>query len=213
MVLGLSLLLGALLLVVDRTGDLPWPVFLTWAGASVVLAGLAIVVSGLRGRTSGGLGWLAVLALVVAVPAASWHDEPPGFVVDDSTRTVSDGTYRVTDPDVASEGFGVRWGDPTIDLSALDLSDATAADPVEVPVQLGAGDVTVVVPDGVPVRAEVQVWAGSARWEVDGERREISGVSSRPVTFTNDEADAGEDPQLVLLVDVGAGQAIIEEDR
>lgn len=211
-VVGLSLLLGALLLVVDRAGDLPWPVFLTWAGASVVLAGLAIVVSGLRGRTSGGLGWLAVLALVVAVPAASWHAERPSFVLDDSTRTVTDGTHRVTDPDVASEGFGIRWGDPTIDLSGLDLSDVADGDTVEVPVHLGAGDVTVVVPDGVPVRADVQVWAGSARWEVDGERREISGVSSRPVTFTNEEADAGEDPQLVLLVDVGAGQAIIEED-
>jgi phage shock protein PspC (stress-responsive transcriptional regulator) len=212
-VVGLSLLLGALLLVVDRAGDLAWPVFLTWAGASVALAGLAIVVSGLRGRTSGGLGWLAALALVVAVPAASWSDERPTFVLDDSTRSVSDGTHRVTDPDVASEGFGVRWGDPTIDLSDLDLSDVADGDVVEVPVQLGAGDVTVVVPDGVPVRADVQVWAGSARWEVDGERREVSGVSSRPVTFTNEEADAGDDPQLVLLVDVGAGQAIIEEDR
>lgn len=212
-VVGLSLLLGALLLVVDRAGDLAWPVFLTWAGASVVLAGLAIVVSGLRGRTSGGLGWLAVLALVVAVPAASWDGDRPALVLDDTTRTVSDGTYRVTDPDVASEGFGVRWGDPTIDLSGLDLSGVTDGDPVEVPVQLGAGDVTIVVPDGVPVRADVQVWAGSARWQVDGERREVSGVSSRPVTFTNEEADAGEDPQLVLLVDVGAGQATIEEDR
>src|SRR5690606_11791826 len=60
-VVGISLLLGAFLLVVERSGDLPWPVFLTWAALSTILAGLAIVVSGLRGRTSGGLGWLAVI--------------------------------------------------------------------------------------------------------------------------------------------------------
>jgi hypothetical protein len=79
-------------------------------------------------------------------------------------------------------------------------------------VQLGAGDVTVVVPDGVPVRAEVQVFAGSARWHVDGDRQEIGGVSTRPVTFDNDEVQAGDDPLLVLEVQVGAGQVTIEEE-
>ena len=211
-VVGLSLLLGAFLLVVERQGELPWPVFLTWAGLSGILAGLAIVVSGLRGRTSGGLGWLAVLLLVVALPASAWRSAPFTFFLDDSVRTVTDGTHRVTDPDVAEEGFGVSFGDPTIDLSGLDLSDATGTSPVEVPVQLGAGDATVVVPDGVPVRAEVQVLAGNARWHVDGDRQEIGGVSTQPVTFDNDEVQSGDDPLLVLRVEVGAGQITIEED-
>ncbi|MFD4993495.1 PspC domain-containing protein [Cellulosimicrobium cellulans] len=211
-VVGLSLLLGAFLLVVERQGELPWPVFLTWAGLSGILAGLAIVVSGLRGRTSGGLGWLAVLLLVVALPASAWRTAPFTFFLDDSVRTVTDGTHRVADPDVAEEGFGVTFGDPTIDLSGLDLSDATGVSPVEVPVQLGAGDATVVVPDGVPVRAEVQVLAGNARWHVDGDRQEIGGVSTQPVTFDNDEVQSGDDPLLVLRVEVGAGQITIEED-
>ncbi|WP_455605631.1 PspC domain-containing protein [Cellulosimicrobium funkei] len=211
-VVGLSLLLGALLLVVDRQGELPWPVFLTWAGLSGILAGLAIVVSGLRGRTSGGLGWLAVVLLVVALPASAWRTTPFTVFVDDSVRTVTDGTHRITDPDVAEQGFGVSFGDPRIDLSDLDLSDATAGSPVEVPVRLGAGDATVVVPDGVPVRAEVQVLAGNARWHVDGDRQEIGGVSTQPVTFDNDEVQAGDDPLLVLQVEVGAGQVTIEED-
>jgi phage shock protein PspC (stress-responsive transcriptional regulator) len=211
-VVGLSLLLGAFLLVVDRQGELPWPVFLTWAGLSGILAGLAIVVSGLRGRTSGGLGKLAVLLLVVALPASAWRSAPFTFFLDDSVRTVTDGTHRVTDPDVAEEGFGVTFGDPTIDLSGLDLSDASGASPVEVPIQLGAGDATVVVPDDVPVRAEVQVLAGNARWHVDGDRQEIGGVSTQPVTFDNDEVQSGEDPLLVLRVEVGAGQITIEED-
>ncbi|WP_156532804.1 PspC domain-containing protein [Cellulosimicrobium sp. I38E] len=211
-VVGLSLLLGAFLLVVERQGELPWPVFLTWAGLSGILAGLAIVVSGLRGRTSGGLGWLAVLLLVVALPASAWRSAPFTFFLDDSVRTVTDGTHRVTDPDVAEEGFGVTFGDPTIDLSGLDLSDASGTSPVEVPIQLGAGDATVVVPDGVPVRAEVQVLAGNARWYVDGDRQEIGGVSTQPVTFDNDEVQSGDDPLLVLRIEVGAGQITIEED-
>ncbi|MFF8344792.1 PspC domain-containing protein [Cellulosimicrobium funkei] len=211
-VVGLSLLLGALLLVLDRQGALPWPVFLTWAGLSGILAGLAIVVSGLRGRTSGGLGWLAVVLLVVALPASAWRTTPFTVFVDDSVRTVTDGTHRITDPEVAEQGFGVSFGDPRIDLSDLDLSDATAGSPVEVPVRLGAGDATVVVPDGVPVRAEVQVLAGNARWHVDGDRQEIGGVSTQPVTFDNDEVQAGDDPLLVLQVEVGAGQVTIEED-
>lgn len=211
-VVGISLLLGAFLLVVERSGDLPWPVFLTWAALSTILAGLAIVVSGLRGRTSGGLGWLAVIVLLVAVPASAWRAAPATFFLDDSVRTVTDGTHRVSDPEVAERGFGVSFGDPTIDLSGLDLSDATPGSPVDVPVQLGAGDVTVVVPDGVPVRAEVQVLAGNARWHVDGDRQQIGGVSTQPVTFDNDEVQAGDDPLLVLHVEVGAGQVTIEED-
>ncbi len=177
-----------------------------------ILAGLAIVVSGLRGRTSGGLGWLAVVLLVVALPASAWRTTPFTVFVDDSVRTVTDGTHRITDPDVAEQGFGISFGDPRIDLSDLDLSDATAGSPVEVPVRLGAGDATVVVPDGVPVRAEVQVLAGNARWHVDGDRQEIGGVSTQPVTFDNDEVQAGDDPLLVLQVEVGAGQVTIEED-
>ena len=106
----------------------------------------------------------------------------------------------------------MRWGSSTIDLSQLDLSDASASSPVEVPIELGAGDVTIVVPDGVPVRADVQVLAGSAYWNVDGQRREVGGVSTRPVTFENAEVDEGEEPLLVLDVVVGAGQATIEED-
>ncbi len=107
-VVGLSLLLGALLLVIDRQGELPWPVFLTWAGLSGILAGLAIVVSGLRGRTSGGLGWLAVVLLVVALPASAWRTTPFTVFVDDSVRTVTDGTHRITDPDVAEQGSASR---------------------------------------------------------------------------------------------------------
>ncbi|KAJ8139909.1 hypothetical protein OY671_006896, partial [Metschnikowia pulcherrima] len=211
-VVGSSLSSGASLLVVDRQGESPWPVFSTWAGLSGILAGLAIVVSGLRGRTSGGLGWLAVVSLVVALPASAWRTTPFTVFVDDSVRTVTDGTHRITDPDVAEQGFGVSFGDPRIDSSDSDSSEATTGSPVEVPVRLGAGDATVVVPDGVPVRAEVQVLAGNARWHVDGDRQEIGGVSTQPVTFDNDEVQAGDDPSLVSQVEVGAGQNRRDDD-
>ncbi|MCB7136687.1 PspC domain-containing protein [Cellulosimicrobium marinum] len=210
-VVGLSLLLGAFLLVVERQGDLAWPVFATWAGLSAILAGLAVVVSGLRGRTSGGLGWLAAILLIVALPVSAWPVAVPG-VLDDSVRTVGNGSHSATDPADAEPGFALSVGDLRVDLSDLDLSDATASDPVEVPIELGAGDLTVVLPDGEPVHADVQVVAGDVQWRVDGDDRGSGGVATEPVTFENDEVAEGAEPLLVLDVVVGAGQAIFEED-
>ncbi|MEK8225562.1 hypothetical protein NKG05_04675 [Oerskovia sp. M15] len=207
--LGLSLLGAAVLMFLERRDVIDVPFFYTWIGATIILLGLGVVVSGLRGRTSGALGGLAIVATIIALPIAGWN-EVDRFDTGLTTR-VSDATYTVTSIQDAENGFSFTFGDPVIDLSQLDLS-AVGDDPIVVPVGLRAGDLTVILPADTPVEAEVRVLAGNATWSVDGESRSINGVNTRPHTFVTDSVSDGIDPVLLLEVDVAAGDVTIREE-
>lgn len=207
--LGVSLLGAAVLMLLERRDVIDVPFFYTWIGATIILLGLGVVISGLRGRTSGALGGLAIVATIIALPIAGWSSVDR-FDVNLQGRA-SDSTYTVTSVEDAENGFAFTFGDPVVDLSRLDLS-AVGEDPVVVPVDLRAGDLTVIVPSGVPVEAEVRVLAGNATWTVDGERRSVNGVNTRPYTFTTDSVSDGADPVLLLEVDVAAGDVTIREE-
>ncbi|TGJ94467.1 hypothetical protein DLJ96_19525, partial [Actinotalea fermentans ATCC 43279 = JCM 9966 = DSM 3133] len=206
--LGVSLLGAAVLMLLERRDVIDVPFFYTWIGATIVLLGLGVIVSGLRGRTSGALGGLAIVATIIALPIAGLSSVERFDA--DLTARVSDATYTVTSVQDAENGFAFTFGNPVVDLSQLDLS--TVGDPVVVPIGLSAGDLTVIVPAGTPVEAEVRVLAGNATWTVDGERRSINGVNTRPHTFVTDSVSDGVDPVLLLEVDVSAGDVTIREE-
>ncbi|WP_159795956.1 PspC domain-containing protein [Puerhibacterium puerhi] len=218
-VLGVALLLGALLLAQEQgLLDLPWTwdanVGLVWLGAALAVVGLGIVVAGMRGRSSGVLGFLAIVGLVVAVPFGSMladRDPWPVLSLDGSGRELrGDAVVVPSGVDEAEAGYSLRFGDPTIDLTRLDLSGASADEPVEVPIDLAAGAATVIVPDGVPVVADVEVAAGSVVWDVDTDGAQQAGFGS--TTFVNDQARTAE-PVLVLDVEVAAGEIRIQEEN
>ncbi|WP_225228483.1 MULTISPECIES: PspC domain-containing protein [Oerskovia] len=207
--LGVSLLGAAVLMLLERRAVIDVPFFYTWIGATIVLLGLGVIVSGLRGRTSGALGGLAIVATIVALPIAGLNSVERFDA--DLTARVSDATYTVTSVQDAENGFAFTFGNPVVDLSQLDLS-TVGEDPVVVPIDLSAGDLTVIVPAGTPVEAEVRVLAGNATWTVDGERRSINGVNTRPHTFVTDSVSDGAGPVLLLEVDVSAGDVTIREE-
>src|SRR5690606_21111548 len=72
--MGLSLITFAGLLLADRAGVFTGPVLLTALGAAAVVFGVGIVVAGRMGRSSGGPGGVAVLALGLSVPASVASD-------------------------------------------------------------------------------------------------------------------------------------------
>ncbi|QAY64499.1 PspC domain-containing protein [Xylanimonas allomyrinae] len=230
-VVGLVLIAGALLMAQDRTGlSLPWPFdggvepVLAWLGLALVVVGAAIVVSGIRGRSSGWLGFLAIVGLVVALPwsiGASGDGFPGLYITRDIHGTwrdvgtrgtdVSEGTVAPRSLAEAERGFRVQFGDPTIDLSGLDLSDATTDDPVEVPIRLTAGDLTVVVPRDAAVEADVRLLAGQVIWQVDPGTRTLSRVGSSTAHLSSDEA-IQDGATLRLLVSAGAGNVTVTEN-
>jgi hypothetical protein len=204
-VVALSVLTLAALLVAERTGHFDGPVALTALGVAIVLAGLGTIVSGLRGRTSGALGALAVLGLIAAVPL--------GVVTSSSSFWNGDGTRQFTASDVsatsrteAATGWNTGFGDLTVDLTAVPLT----GDTLVVPIALAAGDLTVIVPSGASVDAHVNVGAGAVTWDVAGEHRTQDGVAiDDHTTFTTGSSD----PQLRLQIRVGAGQVeIVDRD-
>lgn len=230
--LGVILLAGALLLAANRLNGADYlpggaDIAAAWLGIATVVLGTAIFVSGLRGRTSGLLGFLAIVALLfgmafitlVGSAVPQWADDAvvSGREIeamvnepnDPDAALLTEGTVTVQTIREAEDGFYVQWGDPVIDLSELDLSRVDAGDPVVVPIQLGAGQTVVVVPQDVAVDANAYVAAGTVQWNVDDQDRSAGGVSS-DTYFASDEV--GEDGAVLTLdIEAGAGEVIVSE--
>lgn len=214
-VLGLILLTGAVLLVSDRVDGLDVPFWPTWIGAAIAITGIGIVVSGMRGRTGGGLSGLAILgafaaSLVWLGPVQNDWGVWDGPRITDGT-SISEGTLTLRTVAEAENGADVRFGNPTIDLTELDLSDVLPGEPIEVPVGLTAGSVRILVPEDEAVEAQVRMLAGNIRWHVGGESRAVAGVSTHVNRFASPEATAAEGSRLLVLVDARAGEITIEE--
>ncbi|MEU4361815.1 PspC domain-containing protein [Promicromonospora sp. NPDC023987] len=228
--MGVILLAGALLLGMHRLGgELPGDAGLAsaWLGVGTVVLGIAIFVSAMRGRSSGLLGFFAIVAMLfgltyVSVAGAAgprWVDEAVtsgreiGEYVnepnDPDAATLTEGTVAVQTQREAENGFYIRWGDPVIDLSELDLSEVEPGNPVVVPIQLGAGMTEVLVPSGVAVEANAYIAAGAVQWNVDDMGRAASGVGSDNY-FASDEV--GDDGAVLSLdIEAGAGEVIVSE--
>jgi phage shock protein PspC (stress-responsive transcriptional regulator) len=208
-VVGLTLLTLAGLLVADRQDRLAVPVGITALGIGIVLAGLAIIVSGLRGRSSGTLGFLAIVGIVAAVPASVLTTQDDPFFFGDGERldVASGSTWRPTTVAEASRGISVSFGDVDVDLTDVPLGEGT----VEIPISLGAGDLTVTVPEDIAVTGDIGVTAGQAVWDVDGESRTAGFSGGASEQYASDEAAQGP-VDLALEIRAGAGDVRVEEE-
>lgn len=207
-VVALTVLSLAGLLLAGRQGYFDGPVLLTTAGIAIVLLGLGIVASGLRGRTSGVLGFFAIVTILIAGPLAfgesnDWHWN--GRL----TNTVSDSVVVMTTRDEAAVGYSVGAGDTTVDLRQVPLTTET----LDVPIHVGVGTLIVLVPAGSPVTADVQVGVGDVTWDIGGNQTTSSGIGNGPRHFTSTAVADGADAQLALNVSVGAGDVTIKESR
>ncbi|MDM7831942.1 PspC domain-containing protein [Cellulomonas edaphi] len=207
-VVALGLLTLAVLLAADRTGSFDGPVVLTALGIGVVLCGLGIIVSGFRGRSSGVLGFLAIVGIVVALPIGAASPSEWSWNENGMHRFAGDVTVHVTDRTEAAEGYALGFGQAHVDVSDVPMSGEL----LEVPLSVGAGDLTVVVPSDAAVSADVRLRAGQVTWDVGGPTERADGLSTETRTFTDDAAANGS-AQLNLRISVGAGNVtIIRED-
>ena len=231
---GVILLVGALLLAAERVGAVGFlpggdEILAAWLGIATVVLGIAILVSGLRGRTSGVLGFFAIVSLffglayitLVGSDGRDWVQEATvsGGEIEalvnepnnPEAATLTEGTVTVQTIREAEDGFYVRWGDPVIDLSELNLAQVEPGDPVVVPIQLGAGQTVVMVPQDVAVEANAYVAAGVVQWNVDDQDRASSGVGSDNYFASDEVGDDG--AVLTLDIEAGAGEVIVSESN
>ncbi|GAB3247483.1 PspC domain-containing protein [Arthrobacter pigmenti] len=159
---GLALLVGGGLLALHYTGllDLGTHAGAVAAAAAAVVLGLSIVVAGLRGRTSGTMGFLAVVALIAAaisglVPTSS------NFVV------ASNATWQPDTIDAAETGYTTLMADGTLELEGIE-DQAPLDEEVVIPVNVAMGSSTVIVPEDIPVEVRSNLLMGSVDFESGG---------------------------------------------
>ncbi|MCL2464941.1 MAG: hypothetical protein FWF28_07740, partial [Micrococcales bacterium] len=206
-VVGLSLLVIVGSLIAQRTGWLhAYAAAGTAAALIVVIFGIALIVTGLRGRRGGGIGFLALIAMIVALPlAVTTHNGTNPWIVDANGVHVqtTQGTVTVTDRTTAAQGLQMGFGSATLDLTGVPLETNNQ---LTVPINLSAGNLVVVVPAGSQVAAQVDVGAGQLSWQVGGENTSVSGLGRQ----TDLGVPAGQ-ADLMLQITVGAGQVTVQE--
>ena len=124
---------------------------IVWASGAAVL-GLGILISGLRGRTSGVLGFFAVVALIIG---AIFNVVPNG----DSFR-FQNADWSPASIEQARNGFEITGGTGTADLRALALNPPLGTD-VVVPIDATASNLTVIIPGTVPVQIQADMTMGN----------------------------------------------------
>jgi phage shock protein PspC (stress-responsive transcriptional regulator) len=207
--LGLAVLAVAAIVIVARTsgeiagGDTS---VLAFAAALGVVA-TGIVVAGALGRRSGGLapiGWLLAVLLGVACVVAS-ADLRSG----DRLALVGDHDWRPTTAAEAEEDVNLGVGDGTLWLTdERILNGRNAADPVSAMAQLGAGTLTIVVPDDVPVEVVGDIVGGQLiRPDGSRERFDDNGGDDQPEVVRTGPAAA---PVIIVDARVGFGEIVIE---
>jgi phage shock protein PspC (stress-responsive transcriptional regulator) len=151
---GLALLVGGGIKALDAAnlielGDAGNAV--VWASGAAVL-GLGILFAGLRGRTSGILGFFAVVALLVG---GIFTVVPNG----DRFR-FQNADWAPASIEQARNGFDITGGSGTADLTRLALNPPLGTD-VVVPIDATASNLTVVIPDSVPVQVQADLTMGN----------------------------------------------------
>ncbi len=151
---GLALLVGGGIKALDaghliNLGDSSNAV--VWASGAAVL-GLGILFAGLRGRTSGVLGFFAAVALIIG---GIFNVVPNG----DRFR-FQNADWSPASIEQARVGFEITGGTGTADLTTLALNPPLGTD-VVVPIDATASNLTVVIPDTVPVQVQADMTMGN----------------------------------------------------
>jgi hypothetical protein len=182
----------AAVLVWGRFGPgLPGPSGLIAITVALGVIALGLILAGLSGRRGGGLAPIAILLTLIAAGGATAHNA----VDRDNGRQ----TWTPVNAAVAQGGYRLGAGRAVLDLTQPALvAGATTASPVTVPVEVGAGEVIVVVPSGVGSSVMADVGLGDVTDKVGAQGdRGGAGVSM--------SVAQGGAPVLVINAKVGLG--------
>ena len=181
-------------------GPIDFPGSAATLGFLIALVGVSAVVLalGLSGRASGFSGFLTVvLGLLLIVSSAVSQIE------------VRDGVGERTWTPVPSTGvtsYELGAGEATLDLRQLDSAAASTV-PQRVEVEMGAGDLTILVPNALDTRVDASVGFGDITHRGGiGNSSDVSGSDRSTSTVI------GEQPvEVIVDAQLGLGQITIQE--
>lgn len=158
----------------------------------LVLLGLGVIASAIRGESSGGLVALAVFLGIVLAIAALF-----GSVLDVPLRgAIGDRAVSPTSAAELEDEYRMLMGTLVVDLRDVDFGPGTT----ELAVSTVLGEVEVRLPDNLPVDVDSSVVAGSAT---------VLGTTHDGVVVDNDQRTDdwdGADQRLRLTVGTGLGE-------
>ena len=196
---GVAAVIGAVL-AAHQTGrihvDHPYAIA---AATALGLVSALLVVVGLAGRRG---GFTVPLVLALAIITLSLGGPLRLDVADGATSFSSSSMDQHWAPTTLDGGtsYQVGAGDSVLDLTSVEASSLNGQ---EVSVQVGVGEMTVRIPQGMPVRVKSHVGLGDVVLRhPDGSRTDLGETDTTIGTGT---------PVLVLRGQVGLGDLIIEE--
>jgi len=200
MSVGLAVMVGALVLILNSSGVLNLHGYqvAAAAAAAAITAGLAIMASGIRGRSAGGVGTFAVIALVFAgllsmVPLhAPW-------------TSMANQSWAPTTVSAAQDGLSVAMADASIDLTGLDAGAPLASD-LQIPVNVLAAKAVVKVPANIPVTIKSELVVSTL--QIQG-RPGTDGKAVVQASTTHVNPDATGNGLVVTLQGAAANVTII----
>lgn len=189
-VAGATLVVLGVLWLLDATGVIDLRLALVLPSALAVI-GVALIVGSFTGPHSGlvvaGV-FLSIATLVVALA-------PAGF-----QGGVGERDIRVTQQSELEDRYDMALGKVILDLGDLSLTQSA-----EVDVSVGAGEIWVILPPGLPIKVNATVGAG----EIDLLGENADGLSPR-LTHTSEGFDSA---PVTLTLDLNVGAGKIEVSR
>jgi phage shock protein PspC (stress-responsive transcriptional regulator) len=167
-------------------------------GGGIIVAGLVIAcgVGLVGGAFRGGARWLIVPALVLALPLGAVAATDL-----DVRGTWGERTFRPGTVAELPRGFEMGMGSMKVDLRGLDLP----AGRTDLPLEIGMGEIKVLVPDDLCVTTEANVGMGAVNIG-DGEQ---GGVD---LNLDDQRSVSPGVPHLHVIADIGVG-ALLVGDR
>ncbi|GAB3531202.1 hypothetical protein GCM10027403_01300 [Arthrobacter tecti] len=186
--LGGAVLLAGLVLALDYLGllSLGGDRFTVAVATGVVVIGLGVVLMGMRGQTSGVLGFLAAVGLIASIVSAAVPSTGNWVLA-------TQGQWSISSVEPAEEGYTVVAGQGRLDLTDLD----GITEDVIIPVNAAAGNVGILVPEDVPVDVRSMVALSSTELVTAADTTTLGGIW-RPGTLHIDEGAEG--PRIILDV-------------
>ena len=160
-------------------------------GGGIAVAGLVIAcgVGLIGGAFRGGTRWLIGPALVLSLPLAAVAATDL-----DLRGTWGDRSFTPTTLQEVERGYDMGAGSMRVDLRRVEFPPGRTT----LPLELGAGEIQVLVPKDLCVLTDARVRMGA----VDGGRDEQEGVD---LDITDERAVAPGTPTVRLAVDLGVG--------
>ena len=205
--LGLAVLAVATVVILERSAGIAANATVIALAAALGIIGLGIVVAGALGRRSGGLAPIGVLvaialAIATAVAAADLRSA-------DRISVVGDRDWRPTTAEAATLDYNLGVGDGTLWLTDPGiLTTRQGTEPVRAMAQVGAGTLTVVVPDDVAVEVHADI-AGGQLVRPDDSRRRFDGARDDDTPEIVRTGPAGA-PVMIVDARVGFGEIVID---